>query len=99
MAQLQLFTNPYGTTALFPFQQLRGGVFGVHFVDDALEHTLGREHKGLAQGTYTGLAAELLLTPGPESLKKGGLGVREKGERKFMLRAEIAVRLLRILAD
>ena len=77
--------------ALLPFQQLRGGVFGVHFVDDALEHTLGREHKGLSQGTYTGLAAELLLSPGPESLKKGGLGVREKGERKFMLRAEIAV--------
>ena len=62
-------------------QNLLCGVFGVHFLDDALEDTGLVKYEGAAECAHDGLSVHLFLADGPECLMHlaGGVGKKREG--------------------
>ena len=80
------------------FQDLSGGVFGIHLLDDAFQRAGFVEDERAPEGSQDRFSVHFFLAPGAKSLEHFGGGVRQEAERQAMFGPEARVGLHAVLA-
>ena len=80
------------------FQDLGGGVFGIHLLDDAFQRAGFVEDERAPEGAQDRFSVHFLLSPGAKSLKHLGGSVRQEAEWQAVLGPEARVGLYAVLA-